>query len=389
MRTEITFTPHQLLRGREDYVKDKDGRHRAAGLEVVSYYRGVHNHDGLSSVVRGLVDEAKGQRGARRKHIAWEITLHPTDANGAKSAFRSVEEMRRVAEEVLKEFSAKYALVGFHGLQDIHLLILNWGETGLALKSHLPNRSNPRRVLVAVADRIEKELNIERAKDGAPLLCSMQEVREAKRKGRGRLPLHDEIARHLSVDKEPSVADILKTIAGCGWQGMVKAKKVYISFTVERPSSVFELDLFLKGVIRAWRLMLAKANAKEKERAELEDIRKKEEEWKEQHELNPSAVVKPVLLEKPHYETLISAVHDFMRTGKCNPAAVQWLEFLDGDSTVLRSVRMTAALGVLLTGDTSAAAAELHQTLEAVARVRDQRVLDLENEGQKKASIDP
>lgn len=362
MRTEITFTPSQFLKKRIDYITDADGAHKIAGLEVKTLCVGVGSPDELRGQVRRLLSGSVGLRGAKRKHVAWELTIHPTDADGAKSPFRNTDEMERVARDVLGEFGAKYALVGFHGLQDIHILILNWGVTGVALKSHLPNRSNPRRVLVAVADRIEAELNVERAKEGVALLIPMKDVREIKRKGRGRLSLHEEIAGHLAVDKVPSLVDILDAIAACGWTGVANKKKVSVSFSPERSPKQFELDFFLNGVMRAWK----------------KKIRDKEK-----------AVAKPVVPEKPLYETLVAAVNRFMQTGKYDSAAGEWLDFTDGDSAMARSVTARKALGDLLAGDKSAGAIELREVIDLAGVVRDQRIRDKKDETQKGLPLDP
>ena len=203
MRTEITFTPHSALRRRIDYITDKDRSHEAAGLKVQTFCVGVAAAADLLGMVRDLLSGSSRRRGRKRKHVAWEVTLHPAVSAGATAAFRSREEMERVAREVISEFGAQYALVGFHRLQDIHILMLNWGITGLGLKSYLPNRSNPRRVLVAVADRIERELNEERGIEGAARLVPMQELRAGKREARGRRPMCERIAEQLTAEREP------------------------------------------------------------------------------------------------------------------------------------------------------------------------------------------
>lgn len=253
MRTEITLTPHSMLRHRIDYITDADGGHKAMGLEVHTFCLGVGDASELPHMVRTLVSGSFGRRGRKRKHVAWELTLHPADATGAKCAFRSRAEMEKVAREVLNEFGARYALVGLHGLQDIHILILNWGATGLGLKSYLPNRSNPRRVLVAVADRIEEEINEERRKSGDAELVTIKGVRERKRTDAKRLHLHDQIARQLSGETEPTVTELLMAISRCGWSGVVKGKKMCISFSPSRPPLHYELDLWVRGALRAWR----------------------------------------------------------------------------------------------------------------------------------------
>lgn len=253
MRTELSFTPHPLLRRRIDYITDADRAHEAAGLKVQTFCVGVGEPADLLDIVRRLLSGSVGRRGRKRKHVAWEVTLHPTDSAGATAAFRSREEMERVAREVISEFGAQYALVGFHGLQDIHILMLNWGITGLGLKSYLPSRSNPRRVIVAVADRIERELNEERGRMGGARLIPMQEVRTTKREARGRRPMCERIAEQLGGEREPTLADVLRAISGCGWEGVSNAKKVSISFSPDRPPFHFELDLLMRGVSRAWR----------------------------------------------------------------------------------------------------------------------------------------
>lgn len=248
MRTEISYVPRSRWRGRVNYVRDASGEHAADGLAVVCKVVGVNGPEALLEVPGRLLQQPRG-KGRKRKFVACEISIHPVDAVGAKAAFGSLEEMERVAEEMLKEFHGCYALVGFHGLRDLHILMLNWGPTGLALKSYLPNRSNPRRVMVAVADRIEGELNATRAAQGIPLLSTMKEVR-AKKRLRG-TSLADMIAEQLPTDRDPTVQEILLAISGCGWAGVVRKRHISIQFSTDTPPRRYELDLFLRSVGKA------------------------------------------------------------------------------------------------------------------------------------------
>jgi hypothetical protein len=69
----------------------------------------------------------------------------------------------------------------------------------------------------------------------------------------GRIPLLDQIVRYLSPTAEPTEANLLVAISRCGWFGVVKGKKICISFSTSRPPLHFELDLFMRGALRAWR----------------------------------------------------------------------------------------------------------------------------------------
>ena len=362
MRSQQKNVWPQFLRKRVDYILDRDGSHKSKGLEVSWTCVGVTHPDEFVGLVKRLKKDSRGRRGPRRKHVALELTAHPTDQKGAKKPFRCRAEMEELADQIAKAFGAVYYLVGYHGLQDVHVLILNWGKTGLALKSYLPNRSNPRRVLVAVCDRVEGELNGKRTDQGVPRLVTMEERRAEKRQQRNRRPMHEEIADRLTLNHEPTIVDILAAISACGWTGVATKKKVSVSFSPERSPKPFELDFFLKGVMRAWK----------------KKIRDKEK-----------AVAKPIVPEKPHYETLVAAVNGFMQTGKYDSVAGEWLDFTDGDSAMARSVTVKKALADLLAGDTSAGAIELREVIDLAAVVRDQRIRDKKDETQKGLPLDP
>ena len=341
---------------------DRDGSHKSNGLEVGWSCVGVTHPDEFIGVVKRLKKDSRGRRGPRRKHVALELTAHPTDEIGAKKPFRCHAEMEELADQIAKAFGAVYYLVGYHGLQDVHVLILNWGKTGLALKSYLPNRSNPRRVLVAVCDRVERELNDRRTNQGIPRLVTMDERRAEKRQQRNRRPMHEVIADRLTSNHEPTIVEILAAISACGWQGAANNKKVSISFSPKRSPLHFELDMFLVGLKRAWK----------------KKIRDQDK-----------AVAKPVVPARPHYETLVAAVNQYMRTGKYDSAAGEWLDFTDGNSATARSVAMKKALKDLLAGDASAGAIELRETIDHAAMVRDQHIRDKKHETQKGICLDP
>ncbi len=282
------------------------------------------NHPGdLVGVVLRLMAAPVGP-GRPRKFVGLEMTAHPSDTAKRKNSFRSRKEMKRVTLEVVKEFHIRYALIGLHGLRDIHILAINWGPTGLALKSYLPNRSRPKRVLVAVVDRVEREINRERAAKKKALLRPMVEVQSAKRKALGRPPMHELLAKHLPLDREPEVVEILRAIRDCGWYGVVKGQKVSISFSPARLPKHFELDLFLRGARRERRLR--KERREEKERL--------------------------AMLEK-----LTKQIHHFVQHGTVASWAKTWLEFgPDG-------IAQTADLKGILNANT----AELNEFIAALA----------------------
>lgn len=306
MRTEVTYIPPQLLGRRSAYVRDFDGRHGGKGLAVDLHCVGFRHPDELVRLARKL--GSKRNRGRPRKFVALELTVHPSDEARSRDSFSDKAEMRWVAAEVLNEFHAVYALVAYHGLRDIHVLALNWGPTGLALKSYLPNRSNPRRVLAATCDRIERQMIRERIRQGKMPLRSMADVRAAKRTACGRVPLHREIAHRLPPNREPSIADILESVRRCGWFAIVRQQKVSISFAPSRPPRRFELDLFLRGVFRAW----------------LEIQRER----RPKHERQTPTLKDPAQnRRKPPFEELTKEVYRFMQGANPDQSAREWLVF--------------------------------------------------------------
>lgn len=221
MRSEISYVRRNFLRRRLAYITDLDGAHEKKGLKVRSVWIGVGNADEFADRVRELVDRPP-RRGAPLRYVAWEITAHPADTNGATAAFASQDEMIRVAREIVKQMHAVVALVGCHGLRDIHVLLMNDGPTGRGLKSYLPNRSNPRRVMVATLDRIEAQVNSERSKAGMPRMLTMEENRAKERRRLGRKSLTEMLLAKVPDKEEPDIATILAAFRRNGWRAEKK-----------------------------------------------------------------------------------------------------------------------------------------------------------------------
>lgn len=340
MRTEVTNVPLQFLDRRRVYVCDADGKHAAKRIKVKFECVGFSQPDEIVGLARRL-NATKRKRGRPRKYVALELSAHPSDEIKSKDSFRSKAEMKRVADEILKEFHGVYALVGYHGLRDIHVLILNWGRTGLGLKAYLPNRSRPKRVLVAIVDRVEREINEERKAKGEVLLRPMEEVRAKNRKSRRRHPMHEQIAEHLPLDNESTVADILRAIQECGWQGVVRGRKISVAFSPSRPPKRFELDLFLRGALRAWQ------NLQKKRRQEKEKL-------------------------LPPFEKLTAQVHIFVQTGNMAEWAWQWLEARDD------AIRPSEQLEPFLACASIPEANELKETMGHANEILADRKLDRE-----------
>ncbi len=202
---------------RRDYITDADGEHEAKELKVRVEWVGVHEGEEFVQRARELFTRPRG-RGPKLLHAAWEITAHPVDRHGARRAFRDQQEMLQMGREIVRQMRARVALIGCHGLQDLHILLLNDGPTGMALKSYLPNRSNPRRVMVAVADRVEGEINEERALSGYDQMTTMSENRAEERRKLGNAHLVEMLLERVSEDREPEIADLLKAFRSYRWK---------------------------------------------------------------------------------------------------------------------------------------------------------------------------
>jgi hypothetical protein len=284
----------------------------------------------------------RGQRGARRRYVAWEITTHPKDANGAKRAFSDQDEMLYVAFEIVRQMHAKIVLIGLHGLRDLHILILNQGPTGLALKSYLPNRSNPRRVLVAVADRLERELNAERLLKNAMPLVGMEEIRRAEQARLKRKPLVESLLSKLSPEKEPDVFALLEAFRFCGWVATAKRNRLTVSFGSNQQARRYELDLVLRGVLRAWwaRSRELEVDMKKKEDAEK---RRELELCKDTAEDRRRLGTGIGEVAPPDFEVLTAAVHRWFLTGSIDDGHRQWLGVDDhGELRVSPTLRAMA-----------------------------------------------
>jgi hypothetical protein len=265
VRSEFSYVIRQQLRSRIDYITDKTGIHAGKGLAVRTEIIGVDHSEDLVDYVDCLLAEPSGP-GVRRRYVALELTTHPTCNDGPLAAFHGESEMHRVGHALRDEFCVVYGLLGYHGQRDLHALFLNWGPTGRPLREYLPHRSNPRRVLVAVADRLEGELNRDRAARGEPELTTMSEVREQKRRALNRPQMYDNITSRFGPHKRDwTISDILNAIMGCGWVGVASANQISISFASDSPPMTFDIDLFLRGLMHAFmRRNLSKGKAHEK-----------------------------------------------------------------------------------------------------------------------------
>lgn len=250
MRTEITYWRANFIKRRIDYVLDKDQKHRAKGLTVVSWGLGrIKTEKDARRLFRELLNESRGRVGAPKQIGVYEITAHAVDSTGSTRAFRGKESLT-LAMAFYKALNGQAGLAADHGNSDFHLLVANYGPGGYCLKEFLPNRSNPRRVMVAVADRVEKELNLERKKNNLPLLLTMEEVRARNRKQNKRFI--DEVARKLPDKKVPTISDILEAIRQLGHHVIKRKRCIEVTFAGGLNPVRIEQDLFMRGIERAW-----------------------------------------------------------------------------------------------------------------------------------------
>lgn len=161
MRTEPQWVPPGLLVQRLAYDLDEDGSHAAAGKPAAVVWVGVRGREEFLSVAfgDGAFRGLRRGRGAPKKFVAIEITAHALDETGSNACL-SEREMRTIALSLMIQFGAAYALICMHGRSDVHVLIINRTVSGKALRSTFTNNATPRRVIVAVCDRLEREFII-------------------------------------------------------------------------------------------------------------------------------------------------------------------------------------------------------------------------------------
>ncbi|MFT3829854.1 MAG: hypothetical protein QM691_09150 [Opitutaceae bacterium] len=295
MRSEISYHRSNSVRRRYKYIADLDGKHRKKKLEVRIVWIGVSGPEEFFHRARGLFTRSRGP-GAPLRYAAWEITAHPADKHGARRAFRDQEEMLKLGREVVKQMRGIVAMIGCHGRQDLHVLILNDGPTGLGLKSYLPNRSNPRRVMVAVVDRIEAELNEERALSGYQQLTTMTEIRAEERHRLGYTPLIEMLLDRVPEEHEPTIADLLEAVHSYGWKIKADTRKTSRKVTVfyKRGERTYEIERLHDSLLKNW---WSRVHEREKERE----------------------------LAAPQFEAITAAIHAWGTTYEIPPKLEQWL----------------------------------------------------------------
>lgn len=248
MRTEITYWRTQFLKRRIEYVLDKNKKHAAAGLGPRVLVLGANDSKNIPKKFRQLFKESKGRVGAPKKIMFYEMSAHPADTTGSIRAFRR-NEPYELGQALYDAFHGQLAIVVAHGDSDIHILIANYGPGGYSLRKFLPGRSNPRRVMVAVCDRMEKEFNRIRAQRGEPLLLTMNQVRERLR--RRKRTFIEDVAEKLPADSKPTIAEILTAIHALGHFAEKKEQKIEVTFQGSLNPVGYELDFFLRGLRKA------------------------------------------------------------------------------------------------------------------------------------------
>lgn len=250
MFSDPEFVVPQQLQRRVNYIVDKNGSHKASGLktQVVVVHRGGFTKRRADSFLREARSRLlrTGKRGAPKTYLAIEFCLRPKHLVRQGLTF---EEALWLVYRVVRELGVRDALVGFHGLQDIHILALNFGITGHALRHLFPGRSRPRRVLAAVADRMERELNERRAAAGLPLFETMAQARARKN------PLAEKmwsrVAANLPATNRPAtIQEILLAVAACGWLPK-GGDRLTIRFKKGVPAKSYDWDLVRRNILEA------------------------------------------------------------------------------------------------------------------------------------------
>lgn len=259
MRSEITQVPAGSLSARLSYNFDDNGSHASAGKPAVVIKVGVKTREEFIAIAlgQGTLPKRKSSRGAKRKIVATEITAHALDVTGNKTCFLE-SEMRSIALSLIIQFGAQYALAFMHGESDVHVVLINRTADGKALRSTFPNNATPRRVMVAVCDRLEREFNRGRRLLGKPLLKSVNEVRAEIDRKNGRKGMNLQIAERLSSENGSpnSIEDILSAMRALGWIAQrTKNRQVAVRFSEKKPTKNYDLDLVLRGVAQAFDLL--------------------------------------------------------------------------------------------------------------------------------------
>jgi hypothetical protein len=279
VRTEIQGVPVGLLSRRVGYILDDNGSHAAAGKPAAVEWVGVTGRREFLWVGKGggAFQSRKSKRGAPKKFAAIEITAHAKDKTGSKACIFP-REMRTIFLSLIIQFGGAYGLAGRHGKSDGHFLIINRTVSGKALRSTFPNNATPRRVMVAVCDRLEREFNRERSRLGEPHLKLMIEIRDDRDATLGRKSMHEQISHELlrNGGSVESVTDILKAMQVRGWlAGVVEKGNVTVKFSEKTPKKNYSLDLLLRGVAKAYERLKEQQHKKAKEeRKENEPSRK-------------------------------------------------------------------------------------------------------------------
>ena len=370
MRSAPTYWRLNRVRFRLNYIADLDGAHKAKGLVVRTVWVGAADAIQFFALAKKLMSR-RGQVGAHRKHAAWEVTLHPADEIGPDCAFADQAEMLRAAYELIRQMHCSVALIGLHGLRDLHILMLNVGPTGMALKSYLPHRSNPKRVLAAAADRIERELNAARRESGKRKLLAMHEVRTERRKAGGRDPLPQLLAKTMLLDKQPDVAALLEAFRSIGCGVKLKGNRLQVVYDRNRGPKTYQLDLLKRGVLRAW-WQRRREEEKATERLIEEEAAKLAKERR--HSAN-RLISEQALVD---FEVLTRAVHQWVETGSYDSVLHQWL-FVDGAGFL----SLTPAAEQIVTKSPTAEAKELLGALAQAWELRNEFLKQREQEADK------
>ncbi len=257
MRTEIQGVPRGLLSRRVGYILDDNGSHAAAGKPAAVAWVGAKGRRDFLWVGKGggAFQSRRSKRGAPKKFAAIEVTAHAKDNTGSKACLFP-REMQTIFLSLMIQFGGVYGLAGMHGKSDGHFLIINRTVFGKALRSTFPNNATPRRVMVAVCDRLEREFNHERARLGEPPLKLMIEIRNDRDAALGRKSMHEQISQELlrNGGSVRSIVDILKAMHVLGWRaGRVIKGNVAVKFSDRTPKKNYSLDLLLRGIAAAYK----------------------------------------------------------------------------------------------------------------------------------------
>lgn len=152
-------------------------------VELESIERQFHGLTGrLAEFYPDIAFAAAAEKVHERRSVGRpiEITAWHWIVRTPQGAELNEAEKEKITTELREEFGNPRTCEAWHnhsdGASDLHMLALNRDEDGNALKGDVAPRM--RRKLIAVMDRVHDEINVQRKREGRPLIETMKEARK-------------------------------------------------------------------------------------------------------------------------------------------------------------------------------------------------------------------